>query len=148
MISSLHVYPVKSCRGISTGQALMRNTGAFACCPHPVPCTRGVHQRYTTPHDYLVPYMWGGTGAIPFSSQCHNVDAAAAGSRITCPACPSQCSAVLAPACTCCDHAGLACDRKWVIVKEGDGKFITQRQVPKLCMVRLLPWDGGPTRRA
>ena len=29
----------------------------------------------------------------------------------------------------CRDHAGFAFDRHWVVVREADGKFITQRQV-------------------
>lgn len=36
----------------------------------------------------------------------------------------------------CC--VGLPYDRQWMVVREGTGKFITQRQIPKLCKVSCL----------
>jgi uncharacterized protein YcbX len=34
--------------------------------------------------------------------------------------------------------AGLAWDRRWVVVDAASGRFITQRQIPKLCLVGNL----------
>lgn len=34
-----------------------------------------------------------------------------------------------------CCSAGLPFDRQWMVVRESTGKFVTQRQIPKLCKV-------------
>lgn len=34
-------------------------------------------------------------------------------------------------------HAGLLFDRNWVIVKESGGRFLTQRQFPRLALVEV-----------
>ena len=42
---------------------------------------------------------------------------------------------------------GLAGDRRWMIVG-ADGRFITQREFPKLATLQVLPFDGGITLQA
>ena len=34
--------------------------------------------------------------------------------------------------------AGLPYDRQWMVVRESNGKFVTQRQIPKLCKVGAM----------
>jgi hypothetical protein len=51
---------------------------------------------------------------------------------------PKQCEMLTLSCATSflyCVHAGLPYDRHWMVVRADSGKFLTQRQIPKLCQV-------------
>jgi uncharacterized protein YcbX len=91
-ITSLYVYPVKSCKGIALSTAVLTATGATRINPSPLSLSLSLSLSLT--HTRLTADHTSGPGP-----------------------------------------AGFLCDRGWMVVAAGTGKFITQRQQPTMALI-------------